>query len=58
MKANTYNRPTPARDSRTRRAGARWRIGADARLNLKGTRGDAGTGRAPEHGVAPRLESR
>ena len=47
-----------AEESRTSRAGARWRIGADASLNLEGTRSDPGTGRAPEHGVVPRLKSR
>lgn len=47
-----------AEDSRTWRAGARWRIGADASLNLEGTRSEDGTGRAPEHGFVLRLQSR
>ena len=45
-------------ESRTWRVGARWRIGADASLNLEGTRSEAGTGRAPEHGFVLRLQSR
>ena len=45
-------------ESRTWRVGARWRIGADASLNLEDTRSEAGTGRAPEHGFVLRLQSR
>ena len=47
-----------AEESRTWRAGARWRIGTDASLNLEGTRSEVGTGRAPEHGFVLRLQSR
>ena len=47
-----------AEDSRTFRAGARWRFSAATRLNLEATRSEAGTGQAPDHGVALGLESR